>query len=200
MLHNFPTGWEQVLPLFLLALFIGVPLLEIAVFIEVGGRIGLGWTLVVVVATALLGTFLLRRQGFATLRSAQQSMDRGALPMRELFDGLCLLFAGALLLTPGFVTDAVGFALFLPPVRDGLRRLVGRHLQVHMAGGAGPGGTGPGGEPPDWSAPGGAAGRENTGRGGPVIDGDFREVPPADRDTGRGEPGGDAGRPVKRDP
>lgn len=195
MLHNFPTGWEQVLPLFLLALFIGVPLLEIAVFIEVGGRIGLGWTLVVVVATALLGTFLLRRQGFATLRSAQQSMDRGALPMRELFDGLCLLFAGALLLTPGFVTDTVGFALFLPPVRDGLRRIVGRHLQVHMAGGADAGA-----EAPERTAPGGAAGRDHAGRGGPVIDGEFREVPPADRDADDTKPRGDAGRPEKRDP
>lgn len=108
--------------LLLLAAFIGVPLLEIAVFIEVGDRIGLGWTLLLIVVTALLGTWQLRAQGLATLNRARGQLDQGVLPARELFDGLCLLFAGALLLTPGFVTDTVGFLLFLAPVRDVLRR------------------------------------------------------------------------------
>ena len=110
--------------LILLMVFIGVPVLEIAVFIEVGGRIGLAWTLVIVVATAIAGSALLRLQGLATLRRAQESLARNELPLREVFDGMCLVFAGALLLTPGFVTDTVGGLLFLPPVRFFLRVVV----------------------------------------------------------------------------
>ena len=116
------------MPLLLLALFIGVPRIEIAVFIKVGGEIGIGATVAVVILTALIGTWLLRAQGLATLERARAQMDRGVLPGRELFDGACLLFAGALLLTPGFVTDSVGFLLFLPPVRDWLRQFFGRRL------------------------------------------------------------------------
>lgn len=113
--------------LVLLAL-IGVPLLEIAVFIEVGGLIGLWPTLALIVLTAVLGSWQLRAQGLATLARGRASMDRGELPTRELFDGLCLLVAGALLLTPGFITDAFGALLFVPGVRDILRRALGRHL------------------------------------------------------------------------
>lgn len=118
--------------LLLLAAFIGVPLLEIAVFIKVGGLIGLWPTLALVVLTALLGTWQLRAQGLATLARARAQVDRGALPTRELFDGACLLVAGALLLTPGFVTDAAGFLLFLAPVRAWLRRLMARHLNARV--------------------------------------------------------------------
>ncbi len=129
--------------LLILLAFIAVPLIEIAVFIEVGGRIGLVSTLAVVVATALAGTYMLRLQGLSTLHRAQTAMNRGELPLREVFDGLCLLVAGALLLTPGFVTDAVGGSLFIPAVRAGLRRLLGRWFAasggVRMQGGPGPG-------------------------------------------------------------
>lgn len=107
---------------FLLA-FIGVPLIEIALFIQVGGFIGLWPTIAIVIATAMAGTALIRRQGLNTLQRAQQEMDAQRLPVRELFDGVCLLFAGAMLLTPGFLTDAVGFVLLVPP----LRRLLGNY-------------------------------------------------------------------------
>lgn len=122
--------------LVILLAFIAVPLIEIAVFIQVGNRIGLVSTLAVVVATALAGTYMLRLQGLSTLHRAQTAMNRGELPLREVFDGLCLLVAGALLLTPGFVTDAVGASLFIPFVRSALRQLLGRWLvtsgRVHM--------------------------------------------------------------------
>ncbi|MCZ6846407.1 MAG: FxsA family protein, partial [Alphaproteobacteria bacterium] len=85
---------------FLLA-FIGVPLVEIALFIKVGGLIGLWPTIAIVIATAVAGTALIRRQGLNTLQRAQQEMDAQRLPVRELFDGICLIFAGAMLLTPG---------------------------------------------------------------------------------------------------
>ncbi len=107
--------------LVLLLIFIGVPILEIAVFIKAGGLIGLWPTLAIVVLTAIAGSALLRYQGLATLAKARQSLAEDRLPLAELFDGLCLFLAGVLLLTPGFVTDAVGFLLFLPPVRLALR-------------------------------------------------------------------------------
>ena len=117
--------------LIILALFIGVPLLEIAVFIEIGGLIGLGWTLVFIVATAVAGTALLRYQGISTLARAQQEMNSGRPPVLELLEGVCLLLAACLLLTPGFVTDAFGAALLIPQLRryvagSAVRRLLGR--------------------------------------------------------------------------
>ncbi len=114
--------------LLLLAAFILVPLIEIAVFIEIGGMIGLWPTLALILLTAVLGSWQLRAQGLATLNRARGQMEQGVMPARELFDGLCLLVAGAFLLTPGFVTDVVGALLFVPPLRDFLRRAIGRRL------------------------------------------------------------------------
>jgi UPF0716 protein FxsA len=117
--------------LLLLAAFIAVPLIEIAVFIQVGGWLGLWPTLGLILLTAVIGSWQLRAQGMATLESARRQLDEGRLPTRELFDGLCLLFAGALLLTPGFVTDIAGGLLFVPPVRETLRKVFGRYIQTH---------------------------------------------------------------------
>lgn len=146
------------------AALIGVPLIEIAVFIEIGGRIGVGWTLALIVATALAGTALFRIQGLATLARARASLDRGELPVQAVLDGVCLIVAGALLLTPGFVTDAVGGLLLVPPVRRVLQVWVLRRLResgrVTVTASPPPGGR------------------------GPIIDGDYAEVdddePPAD--------------------
>lgn len=101
----------------LLAL-IGVPLVEIAVFIEVGGWIGLWPTLAVIVLTAVVGTWLIRAQGIGVVMRARRTIAEGGAPLREIFDGVCLVVAGALLLTPGFVTDAAGFLLLAPPFRN----------------------------------------------------------------------------------
>lgn len=101
---------------------VGVPLLEIAVFIQVGDVVGLWWTLVLIVATAVAGTVLLRLQGLATLARARDTLNRGGVPVQEVLDGVCLLISGALLLTPGFVTDAVGGLLLVPALRHGLQR------------------------------------------------------------------------------
>ena len=118
------------MPIFLLAAFIGVPIIEIALFIEIGGQVGLWNTIALVVLTAFIGTWLLRAQGLDTLRRAQQSAARNVFPVAELFDGLCLLVAGVLLLTPGFLTDTLGFLLMAPPLRriarDRLWRLISR--------------------------------------------------------------------------
>lgn len=117
-------------PILLLA-FIGVPIIEIALFIEVGGWIGLWPTLGLVVLTAIVGSIELRAQGVATLNKLRQQLDQGVLPAQTLFDGVCLLFAGALLLTPGFATDVVGLALFVPAFRRFLRVTVGRYIARH---------------------------------------------------------------------
>ena len=106
---------------FILLAFIAVPIIEIAVFLEVGGRIGALNTILMIVVTAIIGTWLLRSQGLQTLHRAQESLNQNVFPMSEVFDGLCLLFAGGLLLTPGFVTDIVGFLLFVPWIRNALR-------------------------------------------------------------------------------
>ena len=116
---------------FLLLAMIGVPILEIAVFIQAGEAFGLWPTLGAVVLTALIVTTLLRWQGLSVWARATESLQRGVFPMNEVFTGLCLLVAGALLLTPGFITDAVGFALFVPAVRHliglALKRVMVRH-------------------------------------------------------------------------
>ncbi len=163
------------MPLLLFLAFVGVPILEIALFIQIGGAIGLGWTLALVVLTALAGTVLLRAQGLATLGRARTSLDRGALPVREVFDGACLLIGGALLLTPGFFTDSVGFLLLLPPVRGLLLarlRQSGR-FQVYAAG---PGHAGMGMHAE--SGPGTGADQGRAPDGSPVIEGEFEDVGP----------------------
>ncbi len=131
--------------LFILFFLIGMPILEIAVFIHVGERIGLFNTIAVVFITAIAGTALLRWQGLSVLGRAQESLRENRFPMEEVFDGLCLVFAGALLLTPGFVTDTMGFLMFLPPVRVFLRglggRFIGNRARRHGAGTGYPGRT-----------------------------------------------------------
>jgi len=184
------------MPLLLIALIV-VPLAEIAVFIQVGGWIGLAPTLLTVILTAVLGAVLLRRQGLHTVQEAQAKLNRQEAPIRELFDGLCLFAAGALLLTPGFLTDVVGFALLVPPVRLWIARILWRRLMASPslqgaraqgwhrgAPGAGPGATGPGGTGPGaGSGPGHApgAGQRRNADAGPVIDADFEEIDPRDR-------------------
>ncbi len=108
----------------LLLAFVGVPLVEIALFVKVGGWIGLWPTLVTVVATAVVGTALLRLQGLHVLRQVQDSLNRGEIPLEQIFTGACLLVAGAFLLTPGFLTDTIGFLLFVPLIRRLIRRFV----------------------------------------------------------------------------
>lgn len=141
-----------------------VPVAEIAVFIEAGDLLGLWPTIGAVILTAMIGSALLRRQGIATLARVRESMDAGRLPVAELFDGLCLLIAGALLLTPGFVTDGVGLLLFMPPLRALLRGMLARRLKARGDFQARPpGGTGPG---------------RGRGRGldATIIEGEFQEV------------------------
>lgn len=106
----------------LLFLFIVVPMSEIFLLISVGGSIGAGNTILLVIVTAILGAWLVRQQGLATITNLQQQSARGVLPAMEIAEGVLLLFAGAVLLTPGFITDALGFTLLMPWTRRGLIR------------------------------------------------------------------------------
>ncbi|NOR32642.1 MAG: FxsA family protein [Sulfitobacter sp.] len=98
--------------------FIAVPLIEIALFIQIGGAIGLGWTLAIVVLTALIGTSLMRAQGAMAMSQIRSSLSEVRDPTEPLVNGAMILFAGALLLTPGFFTDAIGFSLLVPGIRS----------------------------------------------------------------------------------
>lgn len=108
----------------LVLLFIIIPLIELYVLIKVGGLIGPALTVALVILTAIIGTFLLRQQGFATLRRVQDNLGRGVLPAAELVEGLILLICGAFLLAPGFVTDTLGFIGLIPVVRRRLADLI----------------------------------------------------------------------------
>ena len=94
-----------------------VPIIEIALFVQIGGAIGLGWTLLVILATAMLGARAIRRQGIDALARAQAQMATGRPPVGEIVHGVLILMAGILLLTPGFMTDALGFLLLVPATR-----------------------------------------------------------------------------------
>lgn len=119
--------------MWLFLLLVMVPIIEIALFIEVGGWIGLWPTLAIVVATALAGTLLLRAQGFRALADLQNRLDTGRDPTGTLAHGALILVAGVVLLTPGFFTDAIGFALLIPPVRSAVLRFVGKRIVIAQA-------------------------------------------------------------------
>ena len=143
----------------LFALFVAVPLIEIALFIQIGGLIGLWPTLTVVVLTAILGTWLVRQQGSRALGELRRSLNDLRDPSEPLAHGAMILFSGALLLTPGFFTDTVGFLLLIPSFRTAAFRYLRKRINVRrfeMGGNA-------------------HSGRR---RDDNVIDGDYTEVPP----------------------
>ncbi|MGM0689885.1 MAG: FxsA family protein [Bacillota bacterium] len=98
----------------LLLLFTLIPLIEIWILIELGGIIGSWPTILLIASTGFIGVFLARSQGFAVLHKMQRDMGEGIVPAEQLFDGACILVGGALLLTPGLLTDLFGFSLLLP--------------------------------------------------------------------------------------
>lgn len=150
--------------MWLLLAFIAVPMIEIALFIQVGGLIGLGWTLLIVLATALIGTWLVRAQGAMAMNNLRRSFNELRDPSEPLADAAMILIAGVLLLTPGFFTDAVGFGLLTPPVRHAAFRWLRKNVKVASFSMGGP----------------------QTQAGSPsddVIDGSYHEVDPPKRPT-----------------
>lgn len=162
------------MPLFMA--FLLVPIIEIALFIQVGGLIGLWPTLAIVVLTAILGTWLVRTQGRLALNQLRGSFERLSDPTEPLAHGAMILLAGALLLTPGFFTDAMGFLLLVPGFRSRAFGYIRNRVTVatfqmgpEPRTGAGFGARGP-------SSQGGQSGY--SARNGDIIEGDFEEVTP----------------------
>lgn len=119
----------------LFLVFLVVPFVEIYVLLQVGGLIGAFPTIFLVVFTALLGAWLLRRQGFATWQRFQSALAQGEIPAYEMVEGPILLVGGALLLTPGFFTDILGFSCLVPALRRNIARyIIERHLMGTVAG------------------------------------------------------------------
>jgi UPF0716 protein FxsA len=117
----------------LVLIFILVPLAELYVIIQVGGAIGLGPTLVLLLADALLGSMLLRQQGRAAWVRFNRALAENRLPHKEVFDGVLIIFGGALLITPGFITDIFGLILLIPPTRAIVRGISSRIVRRRMA-------------------------------------------------------------------
>jgi UPF0716 protein FxsA len=149
--------------LWLFVAFLAVPLIEIALFIQIGGAIGLWPTLLIVILTAVLGTYLVRTQGLMAISRLQSSFSQLQDPTEPLAHGAMILFAGALLLTPGFFTDGLGFALCVPFIRTWVFHKLRQKIKVRSF----------------------TMGSTNMGSSGPqphrpydpnVIDGDFEEV------------------------
>jgi len=158
-----------------LLLFIAVPLAEIVILIKLGEIIGIAATILLVISTAVIGVSLLKRQGLAALARARSSLDAGEFPVESVIDGVSLLIAGAFLLTPGLLTDTVGFSLLVPAFRFRLAHWIfdklknSDHMQVHTFG------TGPGPAPgTGHGAPG--AGQHPHRDPDSVIEGEFKDM------------------------
>ncbi|MEM8627589.1 MAG: FxsA family protein [Pseudomonadota bacterium] len=171
--------------IFMFILFIAMPVAEIALLIEFGGWAGTWPTILLILTTAFAGSMLLRRQSLSVMARTQSALNEGRAPVDEVADGACLLVAGAFLVTPGLITDAIGFALFVPPFRRWLARSVFRYAmakgRVHVATGGAAGATGQPGRRPTSSASAsartGSSRPSSARRGRPaVIDGDYERV------------------------
>jgi len=176
-----------------LMLFVAMPIIEIAVLLRVGSALGWLPTLAIVILTAVLGTIMLRQQGLATLNIARQRMNSGEMPAQQMLEGVILMIGGVLLLTPGFVTDAFGFACLIPYSRRWLAAKIaarsvigfggmgGVNVGVNSGSAPGAGQSGPHSGSADYSGRSSgysqgrpaSADRKSTGD---IIDGDFRRI------------------------
>jgi UPF0716 protein FxsA len=147
----------------LVALFIVVPIVEIYVIIQVGQAIGPWWTILLLIADSIFGSWLIRHEGSRAWRALREALDSGRMPARELADGALILVGGTLMLAPGFVTDAFGILMILPFTRPPFRRLLTKVVANRLVV-VGPGGVGFSG--------GGDAQRPGPGPDGPVIRGE----------------------------
>ncbi len=170
-----------------LILFIVVPMTELLILFEVAAIIGGIYTLLLVVTTAFIGVSVLKMQGLHTLNRANLRMQQGQLPAQEIVEGMLLAFAGALLLTPGLITDVIGFCCLTPPIRRAVARRILRSGSSYIFGGMGQGpgfGAGPFG-PRGPGRPGG----NNTVEGEYVNEDEHKSRPGLDHDEPDDGPG-----------
>ncbi|MFP4472757.1 MAG: FxsA family protein [Candidatus Omnitrophota bacterium] len=128
---------------YLVILFTVLPAVELALLIHVGTYIGAANTILLIIATGVAGAYLARLQGFLVVQRIQSSLNKGALPTDDMLDGLMIFAGGIVLLTPGFITDALGFLLLIPLTRSLIKHWVHHRLQIHVSGHKTPGSTGP---------------------------------------------------------
>lgn len=163
---------------FLFLVFVVVPIVEIGLFLQVGSYIGVTATLALIILTAIAGTILVRSQGIDVIRKLQASANRGEMPVAALIQGLFVLIAGVLLLTPGFATDTLGFALLIPPVRELIAAKIWKFIEPNVVTSS------------QWSST--RSNNAASSSGGTIIDIEAVEVDDADSNT--------AGRPGDRQP
>lgn len=155
--------------MWLLILFIAIPILEISLFLQVGGIIGFWPTIAIVIATAFLGTYLVRQQGMMALGQISQTFQTMENPVEPLAHGAMILLSGALLVTPGFFTDAVGFALLVPAFRSWAFAFIRARVKVQSSF--------------TMHSAGASYERRGPGRDDGVIDGEFEDVTPQPKPT-----------------
>lgn len=119
----------------LFLLFALVPVIELSLLIKVGSIIGTLNTIAIVILTAVIGAYMVRLEGLGVMYRIQQNMQEGVFPAEELIDGMMILVAGALLLTPGFFTDVIGFLMVLPVSRNFLKRIARHYIEKKMSSG-----------------------------------------------------------------
>lgn len=119
----------------LFILFTAVPVLELAILIKVGSYIGTGNTIMIVLLTAIAGAYMVKLEGIGVMYRIQQSMQEGIFPAEEMINGVMILVAGALLLTPGFFTDVIGFLMVIPVTRHYIKKLVRHYIDRKMSAG-----------------------------------------------------------------
>jgi UPF0716 protein FxsA len=139
-----------------LALFLLIPLFEVMVFIQVGGQIGALWTILLTLATAVTGVYLVKTQGIRTFMAAKTQLSQGETPAMAVVEGILLLLAGVMLVIPGFISDALGGLMLLPFVRQTVAGMVLEKVFIARANQAS------------------QAGRSQNGHGGETIEGHFR--------------------------
>jgi UPF0716 protein FxsA len=120
---------------YLLLLFILIPVVEIAMLIEVGSIIGTGNTIAVILLTAIIGAYMVKLEGLGVMYRIQQNMNQGTFPAEEMINGMMILVAGALLLTPGFFTDAIGFLMVIPVTRNLIKQVTRKIIEKKISSG-----------------------------------------------------------------
>lgn len=172
------TSSVRRVPGWLLALlFIGVPLVELIVIVRVGQTIGVGWTILLLIADSIVGAWLLKREGGRALTALGAAFSSGRMPAREIADGMLILVGGVLMLTPGFLSDVLGFLCILPMTRPLARGLLTRFVAARLVvvpGGAFPGGPFAGRPVPGSGEPGNGS-RPRPGGHGDVVQGEVVE-------------------------
>ena len=163
----------------LFLLFAIIPVVEIAILIKIGGIIGAFYTVAIVIGTAIIGAYLVRLQGVSIMLRFQNNLQQGIFPAEEMIDGAMALVAGAVLLTPGLITDIIGFTLLLPPTRKIIKGSVKKFIKSRAvsfthAGPGGPHGGGPHAGGPFGRGPHGTGGcGGSTREEGGIIEGEW---------------------------